>query len=321
MEPVIRRVCWLPVMAVLSACSLLPQEKPLTPSPTATLTAAPPTGTLTPTRSPTATATQSKTRTITLTATVTLTPTVTPTGTVTPTATKTPLPTAAPDVPLRLGSVSLVIPGGLAASAELETTDRTEWPYVNPSMGPMPEHWVITLQGYALADASYAPEIIIFHTDEYADFSDMTKPIIDALKSYVSNPGSSLPRALMISEFAAQIFPLTASASQGVRYLSIFNGAGYMPITNLDLLYYYQGLTSDRQYFISAVLNVNAAVLADDISSPIPPGGVPFPDPIDDESWGQYLRQVAAKINSSPQSGFAPRLTALDSLIRSIRIS
>jgi hypothetical protein len=225
------------------------------------------------------------------------------------------------DIPLQLGQVSLVIPGGLAASAELETTDQTEWPYVNPSMGPMPKHWVITLKGYALADTSYAPLIIIFHTEEYADFSDLTKPIIDALKAYANNPGSSLPRALMISQFASKIAPLSTSASRGVRYLSIFNGAGYMAITNLDLLYYYQGLSADREYYISAILKVNASVLADDPWSPVPAGGVPFPDPIDDAAWMQYLRQVSAKINSSPASGFTPKLALLDALIRSIKIS
>jgi hypothetical protein len=255
----------------------------------------------------------------------TKTPTVTalPTETRPPvTAVPSPTRTAAEDIKMELGVVHFVIPAGLASGAALETTTREEWPYVNPSAGPLPEHWLITLEGYPLADSSFNPEIVIFHTDEYEQFSELTLGIITPLRTLRSHPDGPVPAGVFISRFNAHVYKLISSRGTGARYLTQVFLGGPEPVNNRGIVYYYAGLSADGGYFVSVWMPIHASFLpaTGNLEDPLPAGGIPFPQNPDDASFGKYLQAVAAKINGTKPEEFLPSLVLLDSLVQSIEI-
>jgi hypothetical protein len=306
MKTRIRLLAWILLAGLLWSCTLspiaaIPSETPV-PA-TATDTRIPETKTLTKTLTLANTPSKIKTKTM--------------------VTTKIPSNTSAlaADIEVNLGVVKFVIPAGLAQSASLSTTTREEWPYINPSVGPLPEHWVITLKGYALNQTDAVPEIIIFHADEFAEFSELTGPIITALRQLQSRPNDPVPAGLMISGFCAHIYKLPSAYGTGVRYLTqVF--MDYFPVNNEDIFYYYVGLSSDGGYYISIRMPINASFLpADsDMRTPLPAGGIPFPEDVDNASFFEYLQKVSMKINNTKPDEFNPSLYLLDALAQSIQI-
>jgi hypothetical protein len=300
----IRLYVWICSILVFSACAvppatLAPTDTQVPPAETNTQTPIPPT----------------KTRPRVLTNTPTVAPFKSNTPT-TETATTGTAPESNEDIKVALGVIRFTIPAGLAKSATLVTTTREEWPAVNPSLGPFPEHWVVTLHEYSLTDPGITPEIIIFHADEFAEFDS---DIINALRQLQGNPDGPVPPGALMPRFDAHIFVLTSSHGAGVRYLSQFF-MDYYPINNRDIFYYYVGLSKDGGYYISMRMPVNASFLPADSGGNPPAGGIPFPNNPDDASFAEYVAKVSEKINNTRADAFKPSLLLLDDLARSIRI-
>jgi hypothetical protein len=269
--------------------------------------------------------------------TATYSPTSTAYWTSTATSTEPPAATAtAPKaVEVNLGSVHFVIPAGLASSAKVETTTDIEWPAVNPSFGTFPEHWVITLNGYVLSKTSKAPRIIIFRTDEAIGIYDSQIKALRRLKdkgSLAKLPDQTVSRLTMvIVSFKAQISQVSSSSNIGVRHLTQVFYMDVCPITNEEIFYYYNGLSSDGNYFIFAELPVHASFLQTSPNSRlVPAGGIPFPEGCTAEQLGQqscdageakqYLQDITDKINAGGPGDWRPSLSVLDELISSIHI-
>ena len=307
MKPCIRLLGWIGLILLFSSCdvppaTLAPTDTQVPPAETNTQTPPPPT----------------KTRPRVLTNTRTVTPYTSKTPTSESALTGTASDESQADIKVALGVVRFIIPAGLAKSALLVTTTREEWPAVNPSLGPFPEHWVITLQGYSVKNTGITPEIIIFHADEFAEFDS---DIIEALRKLQSNPDGPIPSGALMPRFNAHIYVLPSPNSTGVRYLTQFF-MDYFPINNRDIYYYYVGLSADGGYYISIRMPVNASFLSADSgeSTRLPAGGIPFPKIVDDLSFFEYVDKVSAKINSTKADDFIPSLLLLDDLARSIRI-
>ena len=242
-------------------------------------------------------------------------PTVPPSQPISPTA------TTPNGMPISFGNVSLVIPTGLAGGASFATSVDVEYPYINPSFGDMPEHTVITLNGYSLQGG--IPRILIFPADHYSQYTELTQKIIAALQAFPVQSSDQVP-ADLATTFFAQTKRLANGNATGLRYLTEVL-TGVAPINNKDIFYYYQGLTSDGKYFIQAVIPVNADFLVADSnpSSVIPADGIPFPfDTLSDANATQnYYNAVQVKLNSTDLSAFTPSLSLLDELIQSIHVS
>ena len=89
-----------------------------------------------------------------------------------------------------------------------------------------------------------------------------------------------------------------------------------LPVNNRELIYYFHGLTDSGDFYVEAILPLQAPFLAadEDPASPLPPGGIPFKM----DNLGSYFQDVANKLNATPPDGFTPSLTTLDALIQSI---
>lgn len=107
----------------------------------------------------------------------------------------------------------------------------------------------------------------------------------------------------------------------GFNYLDFFSGTGYryigqyvqatFPVDPYDLVYIYQGLSSDQNYVVSAYLNIDL---------PIDPG-LSRPGEFSDESLVRsYNQQWAEIIDQASSYDFSPDIALLDTMMQSIRI-
>jgi hypothetical protein len=212
--------------------------------------------------------------------------------------------------------ISFITPNEVANGASSATTANVEYPYINPSSGDMPQHIAVTLNSYAVNGSIHKPQILIFRASEYSQYSELTASIIGQLQSLQYADGEPLPEGLN-AEFSAQVHAVNFKNGHGIRYLTQ-TFQNFDPVNNQELFYYYQGITEDGQYFVQAILPVNAPYLAAD-SSPntLPPAdGIPF----NMDNFPGYLDAVSLKLNSSESSNFNPSLEALDEMISSMQI-
>lgn len=218
-----------------------------------------------------------------------------------------PTPAAqASGLPVSSNNISFTIPLELNASATPSTNTDVEYPYINPSGDPMPAHVVFQITNYPVEGDA---KIMVFKSSEYAAYG---APLQDA--------NQPLPDQLA-HDFYAQAKPVPFQNGHGVRYLTevLTNPT---PITNRDLFYYYQGITNDGAYFVSAIFHVHAAFLVADGNkdTSTPSGGIPF-------NWGtdldfsKYLGDVTQKLNDTPVENYTPSLILLDKMIGSLQVA
>ncbi len=124
----------------------------------------------------------------------------------------------------------------------------------------------------------------------------------------------TLPDVGGIPMFFAQYGIVPFADGSGVRFLTELRFDA-MPISNQGMIYTYQGLTSDGQYWVSAFLPIqNTALVADE---GVLPGGYSTWDAF----WADYdpyLLGIVSTLNAQPPGTFAPLIGDLDALISSI---
>ena len=221
-------------------------------------------------------------------------------------------------------NVSFVIPNGLASAANpekmtaVDTNSGAPWEIA-------PTHLRFTLTGYPLQGKFFEPQIFIYPADAYAQVNSTAGEQIERLKKAAA--GSPLLKETLpnVPSFnaahlmAARIQLLNFQNGSGVRELTQYDQYP-APINNHELFYHFEGLTSDNQYYIIAVLPVTAPMLAEDEKpeSPVPAGGVPIPDGLGPNNTYYFL--VTEKLNSQAPDAFTPSITLLDALIQSILV-
>ncbi len=230
-----------------------------------------------------------------------------------------PTATAATGSPISSNQISFDIPPELPASASPSISTDVEFPYIYQE-GSMPEHVIFRFTNYPVQVPREA-RIMVFKTTDYASYGEILQKAAAAL-SAGQDTLEPLPDELVQGEFYAQSKAITFKNGHGVRYLTqTLTDSG--PINNEGLFYYYQGITTDGAYFISAIFPVNADFLvASGLPDAVtPPNGVPFDwqgSPLD---FPAYLSAVKQKLNDTPAERYTPSLLTLDRLIESIQVS
>ena len=224
---------------------------------------------------------------------------------------------AAGGMPVSYNNVTFSIPLELNASTSPSTNTDVEYPYVNPSGGPMAAHDVFQLTNYPVQGDGWDTKIMVFKASDYAAYGQQ-----DTITALIAGQDANqpLPKALT-HDFYALPKLISFKNGHGVRYLTqYFISMG--PINNRDLFYYYQGITNDGAYFISAIFHINAPFLvADtDANSTTPADGVPFlRDPSQDMQ--KYVADITQKLNAIAPEKYTVPLTLLDQLIESIQVT
>ncbi|MCE9645222.1 MAG: hypothetical protein K8S20_04420 [Chloroflexi bacterium] len=240
--------------------------------------------------------------------------------------TEPPAATAAPDTGsitpdgevISVGGISFLMPNGMSSDASSNLTTEVEYPYTNPSYGDMPQHIKFILNNYAAKGIMLEPQIMVFKTTEYAQYSDLTGGIINNLESLQYADGLPLPASLDGPTFTAQIRALTFQNGHGIRYLTQVDQAP-LPVNNYEMFYYFQGLTNDGQFYIQAILPAQAPFLAadDNPNTPLPSDGIPF----NMDDFPGYLSAVTQRLNATDTFSFTPFLGHLDAMMESLQVT
>jgi hypothetical protein len=238
------------------------------------------------------------------------------------------VPTAAQaGIPIFASPLRMVIPTGLGTGASAETidvaTDQTGAPW-----DVAPSHLQLTLQGYTAETSYHVPQFFVYPAKEYAAANQTAAESIKRLQAVLSNPNVQYTNDLLPNVpffnagqvIAAQEKVLQFKGGSGLRAVTQY-AQDVSPINNSGLFYHFEGLSSDGNFYIIAILPTNLSFLApdNDPASVVPPGGVAFPmNDASGSSFEDYYKQVTELINGSSADQFNPSLNSLDALIQSI---
>jgi hypothetical protein len=243
------------------------------------------------------------------------TPTVAETPALTQTPTVALTPTVAANV--QCNELSLFVAPAVASSFNCETVPANvgDYPWQTP------QYTSVTLHGYALPDQPLFQRINVYSLAAFLALNPQLSSRADDLKALIAGgaPGAGALPVLDLfgaaQEFHAQFKVVSFSNGSGIRFVSQY-AQFYAPINKHDMFLVYQGLTSDNQYFISAVLRISNPILPANADNP--PGGLSW------EQFGNqfdaYIADITNQLNAQSPDSFTPSIPLLDSLIASIAI-
>lgn len=185
-----------------------------------------------------------------------------------------------------------------------------------------PAFFEITFVNYALSGTFHSPVVRVYPIIEYGDIDDAAIMNLDEMNSVLSTqPVAGVGQSLPFMPFwnAAQMFTAKSAyfnfqSGSGLRYLTMYGQALY-PIDNTNLFYTFQGLTSDGQYYVSAIMPINNP-------------GLPLhgEDTIDDweafyNLWDSYIAQAVMFLEDWTPGSYNPQIGLLDAMMQSISIT
>ncbi|PKN83029.1 MAG: hypothetical protein CVU46_17635 [Chloroflexi bacterium HGW-Chloroflexi-8] len=239
-----------------------------------------------------------------------------PIATVEPTATVAALVTEIPDTN---GLPQLILEtGSIASGFQTETipavTDSVNFPYWEV----LPEYSRVTLEDYPIQDHLMKPQIFIYPVAELRKINEGASTIITSLQTLIQSPQEIENMPFLPLFNAAQMMHtniqyLDFKNGMGLRYLTQFT-QGIVPINNYELIYTYQGLTSDGNYYVAAVLPVNHPSLP--VNDKVTESELPeFAN-----NFKNYVKNVVNSLNPQAANSFTPDLTLLDAMMSSMEI-
>ncbi len=239
--------------------------------------------------------------------------------TITPTSTATLTPTEAPDVSYE--GISFSFDSAIASSVNPATIPGQNLGEDFMPGETYPTYYEFTFNNYAVGDHFHTPRIQIYPIPAYQAISQPAADTIAELQvTLVNRPSGGadtwipfLPMWNAGQVFTAQTSYYDFQNGSGVRYLTMFAQALY-PVDNSNLFYTYQGITSDGQYYISAILPItNPALPAD--------GGATINDwEAFYNGWDTYIIETIRTLGEQSPESYFPNMILLDEMMASFKI-
>jgi hypothetical protein len=233
---------------------------------------------------------------------------ITPTITLTPTI----------ETNVQCSELSFFLDPALASDYSCETVPEN----IENDPWQLPEYTSVIFSGYVLPDQPLFQWIHVYRLSEFLALRPQAAAGADALKALIAGgaPGASALPVLDLfgaaQEFHAQYKVVSFAGGSGIRFISQY-AQYYAPINNKDVFLIFQGLTSDEQYYISAVLRISNPILPANADNP--PGGMSW------EAFGNqfdtYIVDITNQLNAQPEASFVPGIPLLDALIQSFIIT
>jgi hypothetical protein len=209
--------------------------------------------------------------------------------------------------------------GAIATAVMTEMVPATD--EHEPTQMAKPAHVEFSLNGYALPDTFHEPRILVYPVAEFEAINEYArKTIADMRQLLVDRPAAPkeipfLPPFHAGQMMRAQIAYIDFQNGKGVRFLTQY-AQTYLPINNHELFYTFQGLTSDGQYYVAAILPVSHPILpADQMAYE---GG-----DLDTlaQSFDTYIAEIEEQLHTHDASSFTPDLNLLDAMIQSLEVA
>ncbi len=256
------------------------------------------------------------------------TPAPKPTATVAPTSAPVEAATVAPtevptaEPPKSVPGVNLTLDPALGKSIGAQimpAVPKSEGPAFN---GATPEHVLITFDGETLDENDPRQrQIGIYPVEGLRAIDPTIGKSIDELKRILDRKSATVRGDIPFwpVQAAQQVF------HSNMEYVKFANGDGIRfvtryaqdvsPITNADLFYAFQGLTSDGQYLVSARYPLSAEGLPESFdSSPAATSYDEF-----SKNFEKYLKDTTAQLDKLKPEQFKPDLSKLDSMLTSLQ--
>jgi hypothetical protein len=178
------------------------------------------------------------------------------------------------------------------------------------------------------------PQIIVFQTRDFPGYGDelpqgfvnQLRSLTKFLKTGVSQNQCEkptpdyesalpfLPWINMKQTFCAQPQIIEFAGGKGIRYLTYY-AQSPEPVLEQRVFYTFQGVTNDGAFYVSMLFPIETGIFPKE-SLPCPkcsdPNYNPFPE------WNALLAEQLTKLNTQSEDDFAPSLTTLDEVIKSI---
>lgn len=224
---------------------------------------------------------------------------------------------------IRFEGASFRIDSTLASSIDSEIVPAVplEFPTDVPD-GVGPRHLRFTFHGRSEAgDTAHhqAPQLRIYPVPAYEQIWAPSKETIDSLRAMLTRPGETWSREIPFLPWADVSQPFRSH----VRRLGFGDGAGVgfvtayaiepAPVTNGELEYTFQGLTSDGASYVSLSFPIRAPILRDS-------------EPLDDwegfaRRYPEYVDKITRALDAVPADSFTPDLERIEAMIRSLCVS
>lgn len=201
-----------------------------------------------------------------------------------------------------------------------------------PGMGgAMPAHVRISFGGEQLTTDFVDPnqrQILIIPVQDYldrfaadAEVQKQARGRIDALQALIkarttkaSDEIPVVPTFNAAQVFRSKVKYINFKGGSGVRFVTMYS-QDVAPITNGDVFYTFQGLTSDGKYYVAAYIPVDTKVLTDSRDKV-------QQKELDEtvQNFDAYLKRVTTALERQPSNGYTPNLDAVDNVIKSIEL-
>jgi hypothetical protein len=198
---------------------------------------------------------------------------------------------------------------------EASTTTEEEGPWWEIE----PRHVKFDIQEYPLQDTFHEPHILVYPAEEFASMSESGQNVMDLMKTTLAEHAENPERLPFLPPFNAgplirtQFQYLDFKNGSGFRYVTQF-GQAINEINNHELFYTFQGLTTDQQYYVAAVLPLNSPLLPAQATI----NGDNYMQ--FEENFETYIADLKIKMDAEAPEQFTPSLSILDALFASMQV-
>jgi hypothetical protein len=217
--------------------------------------------------------------------------------------------------------VQFTLDSALASGVTAGVIEAIEPAQDVPFFGVHPAYTEFQLADYVEARQGVTPTISIYPLAEFeAMLPDVIPQAAEEVIAWITGcpetPVDSLPHLAPINApqvFAANLLCLDFENGRGLRYITAFR-QDVAPFTQQDLLYVYQGISDDRQFYVSALVPVTTDILPEMAEAAN----------IDDafvQNYTAYINETIDSLTELDSSAFTPDLSLLDDMVSSITIS
>jgi len=188
----------------------------------------------------------------------------------------------------------------------------------------LPERDEIYFDHYPLSNQQQLAQMMVIPVSGFPGYNDSAAEEVARLQQFLAQEQD--PASIPASETIPQLSVLNAPQvfHSNVKYLDFQNGSGVRfmtmfahdvsPITNASLYYCFQGLTSDGQYLVTAMLPIGHFML--------PADGTMEPGAYEALSadYENYLKTTVDALNNADPAGWSPSPEYLDQIFQSVKI-